>query len=483
MKTKKSTPRLWTSLALLSALATGCGYQNYHPQPLAAQEGLVNFRTHDPESEGFLEYMHAQGYEHSVESWGLRELTLSALYFHPDLDIARAQLGQAMADITTAGQRPNPSAAGSLGRSEDPEGRNVYSFSVSIPIETAGKRQARLDQAVNLSEAARASIGQSIWTIRSRLLLSWIDYNAALQNLSTLEEEVLLRDAIVSMLKQRLDAGMISNVELSNARLQWQKSRQTLATEQGRIQELKSALASNAGLPLVKFEQLPLNVSHRQEVLEASHPINIANIRSTATQDAALLNRLDILASLARYAASEARLRLEIAKQYPDINLIPSYSYEEGFHIWSLGISSILNLMHKNQGQIAQAKALRETEAAQFEALQARIIANMDTARTRYETSVHVLEQAQRLYQAQINQSEQASRRFDNGFADRLEFSVSQLERVLALQNLLSSEYQVQRAAAALEDSMQLPLENLDSMPADLERAARKYASGEEKLQ
>ncbi|MCB5184467.1 TolC family protein [Methylobacillus gramineus] len=433
---------------------------------------------HNPDSSQFREYLYAQGYEHPIRQWGLRELTLGSFYFHPELDVARAQLGQAMADITTAGQRPNPGASGSLGRSEDPEGRNVYSLSLSIPIETAGKRQARLDQANNLSEAAKISIGQSIWNIRSRLFLSWIDYNAAIQTLSTLQEETKLRDAIVAMLKQRLDAGMISSVELSNARLQWQKSQQVLVTEQGRIRELMSALASNVGLPLDKFEQLPLQIENQQSLLLAAHPLDTASMRDTQIQDAALLNRLDIRASLARYSASEARVRLEIAKQYPDINLIPSYSYEEGFHIWSLGISSILSVMHRNQGPIAQAQALRDTEAAQFEALQAKVIANMDSARTRYDTSINALEQARRLYNDQLTQAAQTKKRFENGFADRLEFTTNQLESVLALQNLLASEYQVQRAAAALEDSMQLPLENLDSMPADLEQAARKHASG-----
>ena len=39
---------------------------------------------------------------------GLARLTLAALYYHADLDIARADLAAAKAGVTIAGERPNP---------------------------------------------------------------------------------------------------------------------------------------------------------------------------------------------------------------------------------------------------------------------------------------------------------------------------------------------------------------------------------------
>ena len=44
----------------------------------------------------------------------------------------------------------------------------------------------------------------------------------------------------------------------------------------------------------------------------------------------ALTHRADVLAALAEYAAAEALLRSEIAKQYPDIHLNPGYSFDTG---------------------------------------------------------------------------------------------------------------------------------------------------------
>ena len=452
------------TMTLCSLLAAGCGYQQYQAHPVAAAQGIVSLRAHDTGDSDFLAYLHEEGYDRQPAQWGWRELMLCTLYFHPELDVARAQLGRATAAITTAGQRPNPSVSTGAGRRNEPDVPEVYSLSFSIPIETAGKRQARIDMASSLSDSARLNIAQITWNLRYRLLSSWIEFNAAQQNLLILQQEAKLRDEIVSMLMLRLQAGMISSVELSNARLQWQKTQQSLVEEQGRIDDLRTRLASHVGLPLDQFERLTLKLHTTDELLTMRHEIDIAKQLNPAAQDAALLNRLDIRAGLASYAASEARVRLEIARQYPDISLAPAYSYEEGFHIWTLGISSLLNVLHRNQGQIAEAQALRETEAAQFEALQARVIAAMDSARSRYRAALQALAQARDLDTAQQGQSEQANVRFEHGFADRLELCTYQLENLLAKQRLIAAEYQVQRAAAALEDSMQLPLENLDAI-------------------
>lgn len=465
MNTIKSAPGRITSLLLCSLLITGCGYQKYQAQPLQLSDGTVSLRTHDTGDAGFQAYMREEGYADLPAQWGWRELLHSSFYFHPDLNVARSQLKIAMAGITTAGQRPNPSISAGAGRRNEPEVPEVYSLGFNIPIETAGKRQARIDMAEALSADSRLNIAQTAWMLRQRLLLSWIEFNAAQQNLAILQQENRLREQIVTMLQQRLEAGMVSSVELSNARLQWQRIQQSLVLEQGRIEELQTQLASNAGLPVDKFRSLSLQSDDTATLMQAQHNIDIANALNPSAQDAALRNRLDIRAGLARYAASEARLRLEIARQYPDISLSPAYNYEEGFHIWSLGINSLLNVMHRNQGQIAEATALRENEAAQFEALQARVIASMDSARSRYRAALQALSQAGELYQTLQQQAILAGQRFELGYADRLELVTQQLESLLAKQNLISAEYQVQRAAAALEDSMQLPLENLGTLP------------------
>ena len=208
-----------------------------------------------------------------------------------------------------------------------------------------------------------------------------------------------------------------------------------------------------------------------EELTASTHSATTLRDGSNDLQDAALLNRLDIRAALARYDAAEQQLRLEIARQYPDLTLSPSHYYEEGFHIWSLGISALLPLLNKNEGLIAEARALRGVQAAQFEALQAKVIGDLEQAKARYHGSLDELEQARRLESSQQAHLQQMSSQFDSGYADRLELTTAKLEGLLAKKSLLTAEYNVQRAAAALEDVLQQPLENVHTLPADLEQA------------
>src|SRR5207237_3939142 len=101
---------------------------------------------------------------------------------------------------------------------------------------------------------------------------------------------------------------------------------------------------------------------------------------SAELRRAALQGRADILASLADYDAFQAALQLEIAKQYPDVHLQPGYQYDEGDSKWTLGIVADLPIFHQNQGLIAEAKARREEAAARFNALQVRVLAEIDRA-------------------------------------------------------------------------------------------------------
>ena len=94
----------------------------------------------------------------------------------------------------------------------------------------------------------------------------------------------------------------------------------------------------------------------------------------------ALLQRTDVLSALAAYAASESALRLEIAKQFPDLRLSPGYNYDQGDNEWSLGLSVTIPVLNQNQGAIAEAEARRAEMAAEFNALQARVVNEVEVA-------------------------------------------------------------------------------------------------------
>jgi outer membrane protein TolC len=330
-----------------------------------------------------------------------------------------------------------------------------------VPIVTAGKTEAKIAQARNLSEAARIEIAQTAWQVRARLAKSLLDYQFATQQSAVLSNEVKLRSAIVDMLQKRVDMGMASNIELSTARIALQKAEQALNAEQGRIPSLQANLANNAGLPLTSFKQLVI----KNTALKASP------VQTDLLQYEALLNRLDVRAALARFDAAEAKLRLEILKQYPDLTLSPSRVFDQGDQIWSLGFSSLLSLVNKNRGLIAEATAQRELQIAQFEALQAKVIGDLNQTKADYLASLESQEKATAVLFSQQKRTQRTQQQFEAGFSDKLALVSAELENLTAEQNILQSSYKVEIAKLALEDTIQRPLGDFN-MPQNPESAA-----------
>jgi outer membrane protein TolC len=186
-------------------------------------------------------------------------------------------------------------------------------------------------------------------------------------------------------------------------------------------------------------------------------------------QGTALLNRLEIRKALAVYDAAEAKLKLEIAKQYPDFSLSPGVSWDQNDVKWSLGLSLILALLNKNEGPIAEAKAARDVEAQQFNVLQTNIIGELSQALARRQGAEADIPKAQQLVVSQQARLAQTQRQFDAGYADRLELTTAQLELVSAEAAVLAARLKAQRALGALEDTVQQPLDGPEKLQQPLD--------------
>jgi cobalt-zinc-cadmium efflux system outer membrane protein len=446
------------SLTIAACLTSACAHQTYQPKAIDPQQTADQLAAKDLHSPDLQRYMESQGYAAAsfpIQNWGLRELTLAAFHFHPQLAVARAQWRATQAQQITAGQKPNPTLSNVIEHHSDTAGGIspwALGLGIEIPIETGGKRQARIDQAVHLTEAARLTIGQQAWEIRNQVQAALTEYRAAARKLDLLNREVELQTAIANMLQKRLAAGLISDIDLATARLQLQKLQNTHAADSARLVELRAQLAIAIGIPASALANI-----HLDEALPAVQNFN--QLPGAEVQRATLLNRLDIRSALARYDAAESRLRLEIARQQPDIVLSPGYMFDQGDNIWSLGFSLLLNLAHKNEGPIAEAEAERDLQARQFEALQARVISEQGLALAQYEGRLAELEKAESMVQAQQRNMSRSERQFRAGHIDRLEWTTAQLEGLIAEQGRLDASLRLAKALAALEDAIQRPLD------------------------
>jgi outer membrane protein TolC len=172
---------------------------------------------------------------------------------------------------------------------------------------------------------------------------------------------------------------------------------------------------------------------------------------------AALTHRADVLSSLAAYAVAEARLRLEVAKQYPDIHLNPGYQLDAGENKWTVGIGLTLPLLSHNEGAIAEAEAKRREAAAQVEIVQARALAEYERSAAELAAARQKLAAVDNLLDEQLRLIEVENRALSAGSGDQTSLLSAKVERSLTLISRVDAIQEVQSAIGALEDATQTP--------------------------
>ncbi|NOT13999.1 MAG: TolC family protein [Methylotenera sp.] len=454
----RTTIRLGSYAVLTLIMLNACSVQSYQAKPINTAEISAKIESKNPDSPAFGEYLHQEGYNKQpfpIQRWGVDELAYCALFFHPNLEVARAKWRAAQVNEQAATEKAMPSLNSQIAHSNNAnQDISPYALGLSIdmPIETANKRNLRIENAQHLSHIAQLEIAQTAWQLRHLAVQSLINTQFNQQLIQLLTQELTLKTQIVAMQQKRVSLGMSSNIELSHAKLQEQVTRADLQAANQQQTVLLSELANHLGLPLPTVTRMSL-----QSYDDYLNPIS-AQLSLENTHSAALLNRLDIRIALIQYATAETKLKLEIARQYPDITISPAYAYEFGNHVWSLGLSGLLTLLNKNKVAIAEATQLREVEAAQFEALQQSVIAEVLTNHAKLTEAQQNFSQQQSLNAQQAANTQRIEKKLAAGEIDKLEFSFAKLEQIAAEKNLALAKFQRNSAAHQLENALQKPL-------------------------
>ena len=448
-------------LALASAgLLGGCAH--YKAQPIVATDTAAKLRARTLSDEGLHAFLETNSPETAKEwprrSWGLDGLVMTAFYYQPSLEVARADWGIARAGIKTAGGRPNPSVTALPTYSKGVANNFspwAYAISMDVPIETAGKRGKRIEQAEHLSESARLNIATTAWQVRSKVRSTLLDYVASEQRAGLLEEQVGLQEQIVERFARQLSAGAISAVEITAGRAALARSRADLVDTKRQLAGARVRLADAIGVPASALDGV--SVGFDLASIPSAEAVAPAEVR-----DAALHSRTDILGALADYAATESALRLELAKQYPDLHLSPGYGWNqnnEGDSQWQLGVTVDLPILNQNQGPIAEAEARRKATAARFVALQASVITEIDGALAVYGASGSNLVALESLVAAKRAQRDVTAAQRQAGAADQVELASAELDFKTAALAEFDARVQMQQAVGTLEDAVQRPFE------------------------
>jgi len=445
------------SSLLLAVWLTGCA--RFVSQPISPADNAAQLDARRLDDAGLKKFLE-RNRGHVLEAWPLKvwdfeTLTLAAFYFNPSLDLARAQWSAAQAGVQTAGGRPNPTL--NLTPGYDFSAASGVSpwipfFSVDVPVETAGKRGRRIAKAKHLSESSRLNIATVAWHVRRNVRGSLLDSTVADRRAALLENQMRVQEQMVKLLEQRLAVGAISQPDLTAARIALNKTRLDLGDAHSKRAEARARLAEALGVGSSALEDAELSPEFADR--------SAAELTSAEARRVALQGRSDVLSALGDYAAAEAELQLQIAKQYPDVHLSPGYQYDQGDNKWTLGIVLELPVLNQNQGPIAEARARRDEAAARFTELQAKVIGEIDRAGAAYRATRAQLATTDALLAAAQQQQQSAEAQLKAGAADPLDRVMAEFELGVAALTKLDRQTTLQQSLGELEDALQQPIDS-----------------------
>lgn len=313
-----------------------------------------------------------------------------------NLNLAAERLNVSVAEARqiTAGLRPNPvltiqgqtlnvfhqnySSSSTLG----PNQVNVHT---DLPIETAHKRQYRVELAKNEKTAAELGVREVMRGVISDVQSAYVDVQQAKNNLALAQENLRALEGIVSVNETRAASGDLAQVELERSRVAALQYRTAVQQAQLALDQAKSQL------------QFLMGRSDRDPNFDVDPELRSAPIMDTQPELArkALIQRPDFLGGIQSQARSQADLRLQLANGRVDYVLGSEYTHQAsgGYSGGSMGfsISVPLRVFNKNQGEIARAEREIALAAARRNALEAAINLEVERAYRQYTVSRQLL--------------------------------------------------------------------------------------------
>jgi CRISPR system Cascade subunit CasA len=264
-----------------------------------------------------------------------------------------------------------------------------------------------------------------------------------------------VRQARVDRLDRRVAAGEDDRSLALVARTDLAVAHRRVADARARRVQADAALVQALGVPAGAVADLSL-------APVASPPVGLDITQ--ARRDAALTRR-DVLRAVVDYDLAESALRVEVAKQYPEIHVGPGYTYDHGVAKLPFNLGLVLPPMDLNRSAIAQAEAKRAEAGRSLEAVQAAALGAVDQAWatlgaawiTETSTRERDLPVAQRL-------AESTARSARAGEADRVDDLGAQATLIEAEMALLDARRSAITAGVDLEDALRVPFDPAETI-------------------
>jgi outer membrane protein, heavy metal efflux system len=370
---------LGPTLVLLLLCASACQPYARSPFDLRAHHAAVEARApsadvvvayvgHITQPPRTLQYDPADGLS-------LQEAEIVALFFNPQLRLARQRANVARVGAAEAGRWQDPELAVDGERIiESVQEPWVLAGMLNFTLPLSGrlgveKKQARAE--VTVAEL-RALAEER--TMLAELRAAWVEWSAARERAFLTRQVIDQLRAMADRAERLREVGELDPIDAGLLRIEMVKRAGDLRKFEADARSGEIRLKTRMGLlPTADVMLIPT-------VTTAA--LNAADLDDLPAK---LAEHPRMKAAQADYEVAERTLELEVRRQYPDLKLGGGFGTDEGDERVLFGATLPLPLLNANRRAIAEARANREVARAAAEATYEQLLGDASAARVRLD--------------------------------------------------------------------------------------------------
>jgi outer membrane protein TolC len=407
---------------MLLTLLVGC--TSYHKKPIDIGADLAAWRARSADDARVRSRAKSEGVAYAPsDGLGLNEATMLALVLNPGARIARLKAKAVAASAGLAGRWKDPALSTELQRAIGTGSSPwIARAGLTLTLPFSGRLSAEADGAMAQASAARFAALVVENDLRLAVASAWFDLAQATESRALLEAYLEALTPMLVRAEALSAAGELPSEQLGILQIEAATRRIELAQSVAHAQALHERLLALLGLTVEaqvklvpQFEQSPVSEA------PAGWPQRQVRVQF----------------KLAEYEAAEHAVRREVARQYPDITLTPSFESDRGQSLIGLGLGLIpIPAFNRNKRAIADARGRREVLRVQVEAALQAVVSKTRQVQILVRASVDRLLALEALVQQIDTQLARLITLADHGELD-----------VLVLRHVLQSGLQNQLAA------------------------------------
>lgn len=325
----------------------------------------------------------------------LTEQQAIALFMQQNLAVmaGKAQVDMTTAQVVIAKEFTNPTVSFSVAGLGDVHGWGASywdqpfnnNLSVSQLIETAGKRQLRIEGA-DIGLNAQSLLFTDLVRGLKRDLLKQYYLIVMSQRRVRIYDEILaqLNDMLIAN-TLRWKSGDISETEFRRIEIEALKAKTDVEQAHLDLDLSRQQLS----------EMLAHTMSWKDLLVEDRFPMHdLAILKATQLLETALTQRADVQAAALTVQQQDTQLRFAEVLKVPDVVVGAQYVHDASATLRDsagIGISLSLPLWHQYQGEVDQARASKRGSEVAFEQLKKQVQTQVGVSLAQFQQKKHVL--------------------------------------------------------------------------------------------